>query len=83
MKRFIIILIVITLIMAVAGSASANYYHNLTIQVEGEYNFEVNSTLPESSLTLDFEGVGKAFINSDLRILKQDLVELQKWWSLF
>lgn len=80
--RYLLFIMIVILLMAMPVSAS-NYYHNLTIQVEGEYQFKANTTLPDAVIDLEFEGAGSAFVNSDLRILTEDLEALQKWWSLF
>lgn len=83
MRKSILLLIVLMIFMIPGQAVASNYYHNLTIQVEGEYTFKVDSVLPESNLSLDFSGTGKALVASDVRILTQDLEGLMKWWDLF
>ncbi len=83
MRRLILVFTFWAIFMIPGQAVASNYYHTLNIQVEGEYTFKVNSTLPESNLSLDFSGTGKAQIASDVRILTQDLEGLMKWWDLF
>lgn len=77
------VITVLLILLLVTPAFASNYYHTVQIQVEGEYNFNVDTNLPDATVVMDFEGNGKAAVSSDLRILTQDLEELQKWWNLF
>ncbi len=78
MKRLLIIIAIILLIATPVLAQS--YYHEITIQLSGDYEIRSELKIPTSSNLIDLEGVGDAFIQSKLIIVE---VNEDSWWDLF
>ena len=79
MKR---IILVVVLILMIATPVMANsYYHEMTVQLDGEWKLETNIVMPEVSSGLTLEGIGSAYIHNVL--IAHDSSDLANWWKLF
>ncbi len=76
MKRLLMISLII--IMLSAPVMANNFYHEMSIVVEGEYTLTTNVTLPDVTQTIDVEGIGKVMIDTKLKKF-----ESASWWDLF
>ncbi len=75
------LIILITIILLIASPVLAqSYYHEITMQLSGDYEIRTELKIPNSSNLIDLEGVGDAFIQSKLIIVE---ASEDSWWDLF
>lgn len=80
MKRWIW-LIVILLLLSLASpvyAQSKTYSHEVTVELDGEFEFNSTFASPEATSTTSIAGVGKAKVHA---ITKAQTVPV--WWDLF
>ncbi len=75
--RLLLISILLVLIFSIPVVAS-NYYHEMSIIIEGEYKLTTNVAVPEVVQIIDLEGIGTAQIYTKLKKF-----ENASWWDLF
>ncbi len=81
MRKLYIWLLIIGLLLAIAAPAAAqsqNYHHEVTVVLDGEWEYTGNFIAPEVRTNTSLSGVGKARIHS---ITKAQSVP--NWWDLF
>ena len=79
MKR---ILMIVMLIMLIATPAMANsYYHEITVELDGEWTLQNDVVMPEVSSGITLAGKGSARIHSVL--IAYDSDDISNWWKLF
>ncbi len=79
--RYILTAIIITMFMITPVTAQS-FYHEVTIELNGDYEIKTNVRIPDASSEIDLKGVGRAFIHSKL-IIMPEKEELKSWWNLF
>jgi len=78
MKKIILLIIILLMIASPVMAQSKNFYHEVTIELDGEWKLDQDFAAPEVTSTITLEGVGKALIKS---ITKAQTVPV--WWELF
>ncbi len=81
MRKLIGWLLIAVLLMVAATpvfAQSQTYYHEVTVEMDGEWEFESSFIAPEVVSTTGLKGVGKAKIHA---ITKAQSVPV--WWDLF
>ena len=78
MKKIILIAVILLILASPVMAQSKNFYHEVTIELDGEWNLNQNFAAPEVISNISLEGVGKALIKS---ITKAQTVPV--WWELF
>ncbi len=73
------IILTILLVAFLATPVHASYYHEITIEVEGEWEIDSKFAAPEISSEFTLTGTGKAIINA---ITAAKAVP-GEWWRLF
>jgi hypothetical protein len=74
MKKLILITL---LVIFLASPAMANYSHEMSIVIEGEYTLTTNVAIPDAVQTIDVEGIGSVRIETKLKKVETS------WWDLF
>jgi hypothetical protein len=76
MKKLLLILLIV---ICIATPAYASYYHEITIEVEGEWTIDSNFAAPEVTSNFALTGTGKAIIHA-ITAAKEVPGD---WWKLF
>lgn len=75
---WLLIILILLIIAAPVFAQSQTYYHEVTVELDGEWEYTGNFAAPEVITTTSLSGVGKAKIHS---ITKAQSVP--NWWDLF
>jgi hypothetical protein len=78
MRTFIIMAICILFLATPVMAQSQTYYHEVTLEVDGEWEYNGSFIAPEVIATTVLKGIGKAKMHS---ITKAQSVPV--WWDLF
>jgi uncharacterized protein YdeI (BOF family) len=78
MKKILLITILILMIATPVLAQSQTYFHEVTVELDGEWDFDSTFASPEATSTTKLVGVGKAMIHA---ITKAQSVPV--WWDLF
>ena len=78
MKRILLITILILMIASPVMAQGQTYYHEVTLEVDGEWEYNGSFIAPEVIATTTLKGIGKAKMHS---ITKAQSVPV--WWELF
>jgi hypothetical protein len=78
MNKIIIAILLIAFIATPVMAQSKTFYHEVTVQLDGEWDFNSEFVSPEATSKTTLKGVGKAMIHS---ITKAQSVPV--WWELF
>ena len=78
MKRILFITILILMIASPAMAQGQTYYHEVTLEVDGEWEYNGSFIAPEVIANTTLKGIGKARMHS---ITKAQSVPV--WWQLF
>ncbi len=73
-----VLFVVLILLFFIVTPTSANYYHEMSIVVEGEYTLTTNIAIPDATQTINVEGVGRVMIDTKLKRF-----DMSSWWDLF
>ena len=74
-----IILIAICLLLIATPVMASSYYHNLTIEVSGEYEMSTSFAAPDVAWRIDIAGLGEMRLNS---IIAAHSITTD-WWDMF
>ncbi len=88
--RITLIVLLVTMALLIVGLQAAansshtyNITHNVTMEADGEYEFNSNVSTPnQESVTMSFGGVGKAYLSSQMEIYEITIVS-SSWMDLF
>ncbi len=78
MRTFIIMGLCIMFLATPVLAQSQTYFHEVTVELDGEWEYTGNFSAPEVRTTNTLKGVGQARIHS---ITKAQSVPV--WWDLF
>ena len=78
MKRTLLIVILILMIASPVMAQATTYYHEVELQLDGEWEWNGSFDAPNVSETTMLKGVGKAKMHS---ITKAQ--STPSWWELF
>jgi hypothetical protein len=81
MRKLFSWLLLIVLVFALAApvlAQSQTYYHEVTVELDGEWEYNGSFVAPEVIATTTLKGIGKAKMHS---ITKAQSVPV--WWDLF
>ena len=78
MKRILLIVILILMIASPVMAQATTYYHEVELQLDGEWEWQGTFDAPNVSETTMLKGVGKAKMHS---ITKAQ--SIPSWWQLF
>ena len=78
MKKTLLLIILILMIASPVMAQATNYYHEVTLELDGEWEFNGSFNAPKVSETTMLKGVGKAKMHS---ITKAQTIPV--WWDLF
>jgi hypothetical protein len=81
-KRLLVCLTLVLILFVILAqpsfAQSQTYYHEVTVELDGEWDFDSTFASPEATSTTKLVGVGKAMIHA---ITKAQSVPV--WWDLF
>jgi putative cell wall-binding protein len=78
MNKIILMLLCLLLFASPVLAQSQTYSHEVTVELDGEWDFDSTFASPEATSTTKLVGVGKAMIHA---ITKAQSVPV--WWDLF
>jgi len=78
MKKILWILLVLLFVATPVMAQSQTYYHEVTVELDGEWTWNGSFIAPEVITTTTLTGTGKARIHA---ITKSQSVPV--WWDLF
>ena len=78
LNSILLIALLILLIATPVFAQSQTYYHEVTVELDGEWDFDSTFASPEATSTTTLAGTGKAKIHA---ITKAQSVPV--WWDLF
>ena len=78
MKRILLITILILMIATPVMAQSTNYYHEVELQLDGEWEWNSTFAAPDVLETTALKGTGKAIMRA---ITKAQVIPV--WWNLF
>jgi len=78
LNSILLIALLILLIATPVLAQSQTYYHEVTVELDGEWDFDSTFASPEATSTTKLVGIGKAVIHA---ITKAQSVPV--WWDLF
>ena len=78
MKRIILITVLILMIASPVMAQATNYYHEVELQLDGEWEWNGTFAAPDVLETTSLKGTGKAIMHA---ITKAQTIP--NWWQLF
>ncbi len=73
-----LVLLTVMLLASPVVAQSQTFYHEVVVELDGEWEYNGNFAAPEVATTTSLKGVGKAKIHA---ITKAQTVPV--WWDLF
>ncbi len=74
----VVVIVLLAVILLSTPVLANNYYHEMSIVVEGEYKLTTNIAVPDVTQSIDVEGVGRVMIDTKLKKFGAG-----SWWDLF
>ncbi len=79
MRRMFICSLIAVMLLSIPCSVFAqNYYHEMSIVVEGDYTLTTNLAIPDVVQQIDVAGTGRVMIDTKLKKF-----DSSSWWDLF